>query len=571
MNRIAALAAVLVLAYTADLALGQQPQIPVPPIQTEMGTMPGVEDLPSRIEMPDPLVMNDDMMRKYPNWFSPHLHPFATAPDKLPFDQHWFIALTAPRCFLSLEGATDHICSAEAVRRSVEGARPVYALLGKTDDAAVHTCDHGHALNECDWAALLDFADRRLLATRAFDVRGMGAVGDGRTKDTAAFQKAIDECSASGGGRVVVPAGDYLIGAIALKSNTTLRLEQGATLIGSPDIADYPLARIRWEGRWEQGHCALIHANDAKAIAIEGPGRITGDPRIGFRRNPRAPALIEPIHCDDVRLEGFQASYATMWTIHPTRCSGVKARGLTIHSKGGNGDGIDIDSCRDVLIEDCDIDTGDDAIAIKSGRGMEGFRGAEPSEDILIRRCRLGDSNFACIGIGSEMSGSVRNVRIEDCTFVHARTNAIYIKSRPGRGGVIENVTGRNLEVLSCTGAFLRINLLQSGKQDPEPVPGEEGIPLARNLSFSNVRLADCGGLVEATLIPPTKPVEGLSIARVTGECRKGMALAHIRDVRLSEITVTGFDGPLLRTEDVTGTGLEGAAPLATQPTAYNP
>jgi len=508
----------------------------------------------------------DDMMRKYPNWFSPHLHPFAAIPDKLPFDQHWFIALTAPRCFIALEGTADNkICSPAAVKASLAGAAPVYDLLGTPDRLMSNYCDHGHALNECDWAALLDFADRRFLSTRTFDVRGMGAVGDGKTKDTAAFQKAIDECSAGGGGRVVVPAGDYLIGAIALKSNTTLCLEQGATLIGSPDIADYPLARIRWEGRWEQGHCALIHANDANHIAIQGPGHIQGDPRIGFRRNPRAPALIEPIGCDDVRLEGFHATYATMWTIHPTRCTRVVARGLTIRSKGGNSDGIDVDSCRYVRIEDCDIDTGDDAIAIKSGRGMEGFRGAEPSEDILIRRCRLGDSNFACIGIGSEMSGSVRNVRIEDCTFVHARTNAIYIKSRPGRGGVIEDISARNLEVLDCTGAFLRVNLLQSGKQDPEPVPGDEGIPVARNLSFSDVRLARCGGLVEAALVPPARPVQGLSLRGVTGQCAKGMSLAHIRDCQLAEIRVTGYEGPLLRIEDVTGTGLEGAVPLNVQ------
>ncbi len=114
----------------------------------------------------------DDMMRKYPNWFSPHLHQFASAPEKLPFDQHWFIALTAPRRFITLEGVTDHICSPRAVREALLGAEPVYALFGATDRLAVNYCEHGHALNECDWDALLDFADwqrRGVKTDRRFD------------------------------------------------------------------------------------------------------------------------------------------------------------------------------------------------------------------------------------------------------------------------------------------------------------------------------------------------------------------------------------------------------------------
>jgi hypothetical protein len=102
----------------------------------------------------------DDMMRKYPNWFSPHLHSFAIHPEKLPFDQHWFIALCAPRAFITLEGTTDHICCPQAVRHSIKGAEPVYALFNKTNHLALHYCNHGHALNHCDWSALLDFADR---------------------------------------------------------------------------------------------------------------------------------------------------------------------------------------------------------------------------------------------------------------------------------------------------------------------------------------------------------------------------------------------------------------------------
>jgi polygalacturonase len=397
------------------------------------------------------------------------------------------------------------------------------------------------------------------VARKTFNVREMGAVADGETKDTAAFQKAIDRCSASRGDEVLVPAGRYLIGAIALKPNAILHLQEGATLIGSPDINDYPPATVRWDGRWEQGHRALIYANDADNIGVVGPGRIEGAKSPGVLRNPRPPALIEPIHCTGVRLVGFSADYADRWTIHPTRCTSVTAIDLTIRGTSG---GIDIDSCRKVRLDRCDIDTGNEAIAIQSGMGLEGFRAAEPSEDIVITHCWLGDSNFAGIGIGSEMSGGVHNVRIEYCTFTHSKTSSISIESRPGRGGAIENITIKNATVANSTGAFLRFDLLSGGKPDSEPVGGDAGIPVCRNVSISDVRLADCGGIIDAAAIPPTRPVESFSMKNVTGTARAGMVLAHFKDVRLAAINVTDVTGPMLKTQDVTGTGLDDAVPL---------
>ena len=514
----------------------------------------------------------DDMERKYPNWFGPNQYPFAQYADKLPFDQHWFVALTAPRGFLALDGDADRICSVNGLFSSLRAASPVYALYGAADRIGVHFSHHGHAFTAEDWRALLDYADWRLRGkapARSFavpatdapkasiDVRKLGATGDGLTKDTAAFQRALDQCSSVGGGDVVVPAGDYLIGSIELHAHTTLRLERGARLIGSPDLADYPLTRIRWEGQWEQGYRALISATDADHIAIVGPGQIAGAVPLGRLRNPRAPALIEPVHCSDVRFEGFSTTYANMWCLHPTRCANIVALNLTIRSGGGNGDGIDVDSCKNVRIEYCDIDTGDDAIALKSGRGLEGYLAAEPTENIYIAHCTLAEANYACIGIGSEASGGIRNVLIEHCTFTHAKTNAIYIKSRPGRGGVIENIEARDLDVLSSEGAFLRLNLRESGKIGPDPVPGPEGMPLGRNFKFSNIRIANCGAVVEATLTNPEKPIEGLSLVNISGSAKAGLTLANLREVELRDINVKISDGPLVKTVNVTGTGLE--------------
>ncbi len=394
-------------------------------------------------------------------------------------------------------------------------------------------------------AAIPDQASQRPGAPNLpLNVRDFGATGDGTTKDTAAIQQTIDRCSVFGGGRVLVPAGNYLSGAIALRSNTLLHLEKDAVIIGTPDFEDYPVTQVRWEGKWIPGRAGLIYAIDASHIGVTGPGKIVGNPAVGGRPTTasplRHPALIEPIGCDDIRLEDFSTSHRLMWSIHPTNCRNIVIRNLTIRSTGGNGDGIDIDSCQHVRIEGCDISTGDDCISIKSGRGMEGYTLRQTSEDILITGCTMADSIFACIGIGSETSGGIRNVRIERCKFTAARTFAIYIKSQTGRGAFIEDIVADDLDVSGTAGGFLRVNILSSGIHDPVSVPGEEGIPTVRNFRFSNVRVKDCPVLVDAVNIHPDKPLDGFSLVNVTGTCAKGISLANVKHAEIRDINVTG-------------------------------
>ncbi len=400
----------------------------------------------------------------------------------------------------------------------------------------------------------------------SLNVRDFEAKGDGATKDTAAIQAAIDRCYVLGGGEVVVPAGTYLSGAIALRSNIKLRLEKDAEIAGSPDFDDYPVTQVRWEGKWIPGRVGLIYAIEASHIAITGLGKITGNPAVGGRptkESPlRHPALIEPIGCQDILLEDFSTSQNLMWSIHPTNCEDVLIRNLTIRSTGGNGDGIDIDSCKRVRIEGCDIATGDDCISIKSGRGMEGYTLRQSSEEILITGCTLADSIFACIGIGSETSGGIRGVRIEQCKFTAAKTFAIYIKSRPGRGAFIEDISGENLDVSGAEGGFLSFNLLSSGIQDPAPVPGDDGIPTVRNLRFRKVRVENCPVLVDGTRIHPKKPLDGFQLSNVTGTCAKAISLANVKDAVIAEIKVTGFSGPLIGVHNVGGDGLNDAVEI---------
>jgi polygalacturonase len=385
---------------------------------------------------------------------------------------------------------------------------------------------------------------------RVLNVRDFGATGDGAIKDTAAIQQALDRCWVLGGGETLVPAGNYLTGAIALRPNTILRLEKDATILGSPDFADYPVMQVRWEGKWIQGRTGLIYALNADHIGVIGPGKIAGNSALGGRptaQNPlRHPALIEPIGCNDIRFEDFSTDYRLMWSIHPTYCENISIKNLTIRSTGGNGDGIDIDSCKHVRIDGCDIATGDDCIAIKSGRGMEGFSLLRTTEDVVITNCTFADSIFACIGIGSETSGGIRGVRIERCKFTHAQTFAIYIKSRPGRGAFIEDIVADDLEASGMTGGFLRVNVLNSGLQDEAPVPGDEGIPTVKNFKFSNVRLTGCPVLADLTGISPSKPLEGFSFVNVTGSCSQGISLANVRDPDIRDIKITGYSGPLI-------------------------
>ncbi len=398
------------------------------------------------------------------------------------------------------------------------------------------------------------------------NIRDFGATGDGKTKDTLAIQQAIDRCSILGGGEVLFPKGDYFTGAIQLRSNTLIRFEKGATILGTPDFEDYPVSQVRWEGKWIKGHVSLIYAFDAENLGIVGPGKIIGNRALGGRpnaQNPlRHPALIEPIGCNNIRLEDFSTSYYLMWSIHPTFCDNIFIKNLIIRSTGGNGDGIDIDSCKHVRIDNCDIETGDDCISLKSGRGMEGYSLLRTTEDVHITNCTFADSIFACIGIGSETSGGIRNVRIEHCKFIKAHTHAIYIKSRPGRGAFIEDIVCNDLDVSGMREGFLRFNILGSGLQDQVPVPGDEGIPTIKNFSFTNIRVKDVPVLVDGTAIHPNKPLEGFTFMNVTGTCNKGISLANIKKAKIRDIKVTGYTGSLLNTYNVTGKGVDHAAAI---------
>lgn len=397
---------------------------------------------------------------------------------------------------------------------------------------------------------------------RVFDAREFGAKGDGTTKDTAALQRALDACAAAGGGEVRVPAGNYLTGSLALGGRTTLRFEPGATLTGSPDVADYPFIQARWEGEFRPSHRALLSANKADHVSIIGPGTLVGPPVALAQLRPRGPnsgrgpVMIEAAECKDLLIEGVTVRYQRLWSVHPMLCERVVIRGVTIRSAQTNGDGLDIDSCKDVLVEKCDIVGGDDAVSLKSGRGLAAMNLQRPTENVLIRDSTLRSSQFAAIGFGTEMSGGIRHVRIENCT-LSGHQNCFFIKSRDGRGGYMEDISGDHL-VVDASPTFIGLDLMTKGIQASDPVTGTpDKWARVQNLKFTHIQVNGVDDLVLGKAVSAERPIDGFILSDITGTCRRGITLANVVNANFSGLDVTGYAGPLLTLTNVQGSGLE--------------
>ena len=398
------------------------------------------------------------------------------------------------------------------------------------------------------------------VAAASHSVRDFGAVGDGKTTDTVAIQKALDTTAQNGGGEVRVPAGRYVSGSLVLKSHTTLHLEAGAVLLGSSNRNDYPIVRARWEGIETNCHRALISADQAENIAITGEGVIEGNPVVGRLRDPRGPAVVEMTECHDVRVEGITLKSFRMWTLHPTYCQDVRIAGVTFETEGANSDGIDVDSCQRVIIEGCTFTTGDDNIAIKSGKGQEGVKVGRPSEDITITNCTF-IKGYVSIALGSELSGGIRRVQVSHCTFKRGLA-ALQLKSREGRAGYLEDITAEHLIVGPAP--LLEITTNYRFNPDPQGVPGEAGLTQFRNIRISDV-IIDSKNLlnIEGT---KEKPVDGIQISRVTGTCKQGSVIQNATNVVFTDIRLNGLSGPQYFTNNVAGSGFENAVPLVERP-----
>ncbi|MBN2292165.1 MAG: glycoside hydrolase family 28 protein [Pirellulales bacterium] len=308
------------------------------------------------------------------------------------------------------------------------------------------------------------------------DIRDHGAIGDGKTLCTKAFAKAIETCARQGGGRVLIPKGVWLTGPIHLKSNIELRMSEGAEVRFSQRYEHYlPVVLIQRGGVQCYNYSPLIYAIDCENIAVTGPGTLDGQGRAwwefknhqpGMDRLFAAPAKGIPIkkrvfgtvedgvrppflqffRCKNILLEGFTIKESPSWCLHPVYCENVIVRKLRVLTEGApNGDGIDPDSCKNFLIEHCYFANGDDCVILKAGRDEEAWQIGIPCENIVVRHCHM-KTGHAGFGIGSEMSAGVRNVFVHDC-HLEATHTGVNLKSKRGRGGVVENVWLENIHI----------------------------------------------------------------------------------------------------------------------------
>lgn len=388
------------------------------------------------------------------------------------------------------------------------------------------------SLTSCDKWKQAEEIENAILTTSfpadTFNIVDFGAVKDDTAfLNTIAIREAIRKCHDDGGGVVLVPAGKWTTGPVTLLSNVNLHISEEATLLFSKDYTQYlPPVLTRWEGMDCYNIHPLIYAIDATNIALTGKGTIDGqasdrvwwwmkgNPDYGWREGMSSqnlagrpkllsyeqnqtpveerrfgiedelrPQLINFNNCNTVLIEDLTLRNSPFWVIHPVRTNSLIVRGLTIRSAGPNSDGCDPESCDNVLIENCFFDTGDDCIAIKSGRNNDGRKWSIPSRNIIVRDCRMA-AGHGGVAIGSEISGGFSNLFVEDCEMDSPEMlRVIRIKSSDCRGGIIENVNVRNVTVGVCDQAVLHIDL----NYDPAEKCVRDFPPFVRDVTLENV------------------------------------------------------------------------------------
>ena len=387
-----------------------------------------------------------------------------------------------------------------------------------------------------------------------------GAKGDGKTLCTEAFSKAIDELSRQGGGRLSVPQGVWFTGPIVLKSHVDLHLEKGAVILFSGDMDLYPVIETNYEGELRK-HCqSPVSAVGQTDIAITGQGIIDGNgicwrplkkekvtegqwkkftskggvfPRSTMwypseERVKMRPVLLYLESCRNVLLQGVTFQNSPNWCLHPLLCENLIVDQVMVRNPAyaQNGDAIDVESCRNVLVINSSFDAGDDGICLKSGRDEQGRRRGRPTENVVVDGCTVFNGHGGFV-VGSEMSGGVRNIWVNDCQFLGTDAG-LRFKSCRGRGGVVENIYIRNISMADILGDAVTFDLFYGGKSVIEQLesgerinniaaePVGEGTPVFRNIDIQHVV---CRGAHRALWF-------------------NGLPEMPISDIRLSDITI---------------------------------
>lgn len=498
-------------------------------------------------------------------------------------------------------------------------------FLGMTAAAAIVAAGCARQAAPVEPDAPFDMPEVTLPAIpdRTVSIADFGAVGDGMTLNTQAFADAIAELSRQGGGRVEVPAGVWYTGPIIFKDNIELHLDDNALIVFSDDKSLYPLHRIAFEGLDTWRCVSPLTAMHAKNVAVTGRGIIDGNgdawravkkekltdsqwkkklaqggilsddkkmwfPSESYRfgattgadqnvstwattredfermRDFLRPVLVAFHYCENVLIEGVTFQNSPCWHIHPAMCTNLTVKDITVRCPdyAQNGDGIDIESCRNVRLTGSRFDVGDDGICIKSGKDKAGRERGIPCENIVVENCAVfhGHGGFV---VGSEMSGGVRNVLVRDCIFAGTDVG-LRFKSTRGRGGVVENIWIEGIEMFNIQTEPLLFDLFYGGKSASEVLEDgdeaevtdmialdvDETTPAFRDIHISDI---NCRGARRAMFFNglPEMNVERVTVENARISALTGAQINESSDVVLRNVRVEAAEGPALMLNNV--------------------
>lgn len=452
-------------------------------------------------------------------------------------------------------------------------------------------------------------------------IEKFGAIADGLTLNTISINKAIATCSAKGGGVVLVPGGVWLTGPVEMKNNVNLHIERDAILLFSDDFDQYPLVEGTYEGRTSARNQSPIFGNNLENIAITGRGIIDGngdvwrmvgkdklterewkakkasgglvsaDDRIWFPsaktklafdtkrgtallpgqtlkdfeeiKDFLRPNLLVFTNCKKVLLEGVTFQNSPAWCLHPVLCEDLTIRNVFAKNPdyAQNGDGLDVESCKNVLIEGCTFDVGDDGICIKSGKDEEGRKRGKPTENVIIRNNVVYKAHGGFV-IGSEMSGGARNIFVYDCSFIGTDIG-LRFKTTRGRGGVVENIFVKNIRMKDIEGDAILWDMYYFAKS---PKPGEvievppvtDATPRFRNFQISNIV---CNGAKRGIFIRglPEMKVKDIELSNIVLKTDKGAEIIEANDIRMKDVTlISDKESPVVYVESGSNITLNG-------------
>jgi polygalacturonase len=442
--------------------------------------------------------------------------------------------------------------------------------------------ENNTSLLENPWqyaSSIIDSIRQPVFPDKNYVITDFGALGNGVFDCSEAIRTAIEKCNKEGGGKVIVPEGIFLTGAIHLKSKVNLYISEGATLLFSTDKSKYlPVVHTRFEGMECMNYSPFIYAFQQENIAITGKGTLNGqgeswwswkgkwkgsigevwkngmqeqssdnqalykmveqntpaEERVFGEGHFLRPDFIVTYDCKNVLIEGVKIISSPMWILHPILSENLTIRGLTIESLGPNNDGCDPESCKNILIEKCYFNTGDDCIAIKSGRNEDGRRFAKESKNIVIRNCTMVEGHGGVV-IGSEISGNVSYIFAEDCYMDSPNLErAVRIKSNSLRGGIVEHLYVRNLEVKQVKEAILLIDMFYGNERG-------SNIPLVRNISLENIKSSksEYGVFIKGC---DEKPAINIYLTNCTfDDVKENNILSNVENIHFKNVLINGI------------------------------